>query len=299
MYGGGMGELGVGRGQIELLAALFHPEAPNDVAPVPTTRTTGRATCRPARSRRGPRRPAPAGQRRYDAGSPRGNDVQDVVTGLMRPRRSKDRRCRIWAARGCASARRSASHPLPYVRDCSSQAPITASSMASGIPVLEVGDDHHVLGEAPWHRERLGEGVEQEISEVERRADDDVAVVELPRDQAPAIPPVEQPVAATLGDTVELGGEPAEVGDPHQVMVASQKADCCLRGLALRQRPDRRQSEQRDQSVRQPAAPAGVVVAATTLAVGHVVVLRTQHVAHAAVLVEQVSFGGTCFQDIC
>jgi hypothetical protein len=33
MYGGGMGELGVGRGQIELLAALFHAGAPNDVAP--------------------------------------------------------------------------------------------------------------------------------------------------------------------------------------------------------------------------------------------------------------------------
>jgi hypothetical protein len=33
MYGGGMGELGVGRGQIELLASLFHPDAPNDVAP--------------------------------------------------------------------------------------------------------------------------------------------------------------------------------------------------------------------------------------------------------------------------
>ena len=32
MYGGGMGELGVGRGQIELLAAIFHPDAPNDVA---------------------------------------------------------------------------------------------------------------------------------------------------------------------------------------------------------------------------------------------------------------------------
>jgi hypothetical protein len=31
--GGGMGELGVGRGQIELLAALFHADAPNDVAP--------------------------------------------------------------------------------------------------------------------------------------------------------------------------------------------------------------------------------------------------------------------------
>ena len=32
-YGGGMGELGAGRGQIELLAALFHADAPNDVAP--------------------------------------------------------------------------------------------------------------------------------------------------------------------------------------------------------------------------------------------------------------------------
>jgi hypothetical protein len=33
MYGGGFGELGVGRGQIELLASLFHPDTPNDVAP--------------------------------------------------------------------------------------------------------------------------------------------------------------------------------------------------------------------------------------------------------------------------
>jgi hypothetical protein len=33
MYGGGMGELGVARGQIELLASLFHPDGPNDVAP--------------------------------------------------------------------------------------------------------------------------------------------------------------------------------------------------------------------------------------------------------------------------
>ena len=33
VYGGGMGELGVGRGQIQLLASLFHPDAPNDVAP--------------------------------------------------------------------------------------------------------------------------------------------------------------------------------------------------------------------------------------------------------------------------
>jgi len=33
MYGGGQFELGPGRGQIQTLASLFHPDAPNDVAP--------------------------------------------------------------------------------------------------------------------------------------------------------------------------------------------------------------------------------------------------------------------------
>jgi L-alanine-DL-glutamate epimerase-like enolase superfamily enzyme len=33
MYGGGQFELGVGRGQIQYLASLFHPDGPNDVAP--------------------------------------------------------------------------------------------------------------------------------------------------------------------------------------------------------------------------------------------------------------------------
>jgi hypothetical protein len=32
-YGGGQFELGVGRGHIQYLAALFHPGTPNDVAP--------------------------------------------------------------------------------------------------------------------------------------------------------------------------------------------------------------------------------------------------------------------------
>ena len=34
MYGGGQFELGPGRRQVQALAALFHPDAPNDVAPV-------------------------------------------------------------------------------------------------------------------------------------------------------------------------------------------------------------------------------------------------------------------------
>jgi hypothetical protein len=32
-YGGGQTELGVGRGHIQYLASLFHPDTPNDVAP--------------------------------------------------------------------------------------------------------------------------------------------------------------------------------------------------------------------------------------------------------------------------
>ncbi len=32
-YGGGQYELGVGRDQVQLLAAIFHPNAPNDIAP--------------------------------------------------------------------------------------------------------------------------------------------------------------------------------------------------------------------------------------------------------------------------
>ncbi|MEJ7893951.1 MAG: hypothetical protein WKF94_15075 [Solirubrobacteraceae bacterium] len=33
LYGGGQSELGPGRGQIQLLAGIFHPDGPNDVAP--------------------------------------------------------------------------------------------------------------------------------------------------------------------------------------------------------------------------------------------------------------------------
>jgi hypothetical protein len=35
MYGGGMGELGPAREQVQVLASLFHADAPNDVAPPP------------------------------------------------------------------------------------------------------------------------------------------------------------------------------------------------------------------------------------------------------------------------
>jgi L-alanine-DL-glutamate epimerase-like enolase superfamily enzyme len=38
-YGGGQSELSVGRGHIQLLASIFHPDTPNDVAPIGYNRT--------------------------------------------------------------------------------------------------------------------------------------------------------------------------------------------------------------------------------------------------------------------
>ena len=60
-YGGGMGELDVGRGQIQLLAALFHPDGPNDVAPSGYNVDTPGADLPPSPL---PAEPAPAGFRR-------------------------------------------------------------------------------------------------------------------------------------------------------------------------------------------------------------------------------------------
>jgi hypothetical protein len=54
LYGGGQFELGPGRGQIQYLASLFHPEAPNDVAPGVFNRVP-----LPAELPRSPLQPAP------------------------------------------------------------------------------------------------------------------------------------------------------------------------------------------------------------------------------------------------
>ena len=50
-YGGGQFELGAGRGHIQLLAALFHPGTPNDVAPGGFNEVAPRPVSRRARSR--------------------------------------------------------------------------------------------------------------------------------------------------------------------------------------------------------------------------------------------------------
>ena len=63
MYGGGQFELGPGRDQIQYLASLFHPSAPNDVAPIIYHDTPPRAGL--PRSPLG-LRPAPAGFGRYE-----------------------------------------------------------------------------------------------------------------------------------------------------------------------------------------------------------------------------------------
>jgi hypothetical protein len=60
-YGGGMGELDVGRGQIQLLASLFHADGPNDVAPSGFNADTPASDLPPSPL---PPDPAPTGFRR-------------------------------------------------------------------------------------------------------------------------------------------------------------------------------------------------------------------------------------------
>jgi L-alanine-DL-glutamate epimerase-like enolase superfamily enzyme len=60
-YGGGMGELDVGRGQIQLLASLFHADGPNDTAPGGYNADTPAADLPPSPL---PPNPAPTGFRR-------------------------------------------------------------------------------------------------------------------------------------------------------------------------------------------------------------------------------------------
>ena len=61
MYGGGMGELDLGRGQIQLLASLFHADGPNDTAPSGYNADTPAADLPPSPL---PPAPAPVGFRR-------------------------------------------------------------------------------------------------------------------------------------------------------------------------------------------------------------------------------------------
>jgi L-alanine-DL-glutamate epimerase-like enolase superfamily enzyme len=63
LYGGGMGELAVARGQVQLLAAMFSPDAPNDIAP-PGFNAVEPAAGLPLSPL--PPDPAPAGFRRND-----------------------------------------------------------------------------------------------------------------------------------------------------------------------------------------------------------------------------------------
>lgn len=65
VYGGGMGELDVGRGQIQLLASLFHPDGPNDTAPGGYNAAEPAADLPPSPL---PPDPAPTGFRRASRG---------------------------------------------------------------------------------------------------------------------------------------------------------------------------------------------------------------------------------------
>jgi hypothetical protein len=97
---------------------------------------------------------------------------------------------------------------------------MTASSMRSGFPFSRSATTIMCLAKRLGTENVSGNDWSRKSRRSKGRSDDDVAVVELAGDEAPAVPPVEQAVAATLGDAVELSGQPAEVGETHRLMVA-------------------------------------------------------------------------------
>ena len=95
MYGGGQHELGPGREHIQLLASLFHPQAPNDVAPAGYNEPNPRPRSRRARSRS---RPASASGLLEQASRPNvrpgGSSSSFEARGERRRRTTRGRSCR-------------------------------------------------------------------------------------------------------------------------------------------------------------------------------------------------------------
>ena len=99
VYGGGMGELGVGRDQIQLLASLFHPDGPNDTAPSGYNADTPSASL-PASPL--PAAPAPVGFRRAsEASRGRRLDVTSPRAGAQLARAGRSPRAANGPSCGC------------------------------------------------------------------------------------------------------------------------------------------------------------------------------------------------------
>ena len=82
LYGGGQFELGLGRGQIQHLASLFHPDGPNDVAPGAYNFAPRPRACRAARFRR--RRASPASAESTAVVGSAHAEIRGLSSGLLR-----------------------------------------------------------------------------------------------------------------------------------------------------------------------------------------------------------------------
>jgi len=132
----------------------------------------------------------------------------------------------------------------PHRPDCSSQAAITASSMTSAFPFSRSATIIMCLAKRFGTENVSG----NDWSSKSRKSNDARMTTWLSSScratRRPPVPPVEQAVAATLGDTVKLSGQAAEVGEPHQGMLACPtNVPAAAKGLwrehrrALRARP--------------------------------------------------------------
>jgi hypothetical protein len=85
-YSGGMFEQGPGRGQLQYLASLFHPDAPNDVAPAGHNLQSPSRDLPHSPLRRSHTRPASAGGHTTGAGPSESRSAKRLRSGRPRPR---------------------------------------------------------------------------------------------------------------------------------------------------------------------------------------------------------------------
>ena len=161
-YGGGQYELGPGRGQIQYLAALFHPDAPNDIAPAGYDDARPRArACPPSPLEPELEPPASAGGHRLHAhASEAATDPSRVQVG-----HGGHAEARVALRRGAGGG-----DPLPRRRPrrCSGRAPRSAWT-----PSARASTSAQAIAAArPQERLQLRRMAEASLALAERRAGD-------------------------------------------------------------------------------------------------------------------------------
>jgi hypothetical protein len=93
----------------------------------------------------------------------------------------------------------------------------------------EVGDHHHVLGEACGHAEGAGEHADDLVAVVEIGPDHQVLLIELPGDEPTLVTPPQPTLRLAPADALQLRGQPVYLLEDHHGSVAHRGSLAAIR----------------------------------------------------------------------